>query len=470
MTRPPATSWTPGQHVPAGPVGLLPAGQQHGYQDAMAVHDLVSTITAEVNRRLAEARRDGNRPSSADQAAIVEQVIAEHLALARHRGAIDGRPPLDPGSEEEVRLRARQAHSPLGPLGPHLAGRQWSDVEVNGAVNMICTERVGGTRAEFPSPFATDGEAFEWVAEQAALAGRRFDESNPSVRFRTAGGVRIHAISRVTSITHIDCRIYLPGLDRLDGLAAAGMFNADVHAVLEGSAALREPVGLVISGGTGAGKTTLLRAWANAHPDPLVLDRVVTVEDEQELFLPPARFRNLVAFEAREANVDGKGEYSMERYLTENLRRQTPYRVLLGELKPDGGVLPLLLAVGQGIAQGVATTVHAPSAEDVIHRLRTYAALGTRHVPDTTVLETIAATVDLVVHVARVGGRRVVTAIREYVDYRDSVVTSTELWRWHPAAGQAVRTDREMSERLTAKLLTAGVDPAVLHRRTGDFW
>jgi pilus assembly protein CpaF len=228
---------------------------------------------------------------------------------------------------------------------------------------------------------------------------------------------------------------------------------------------LQEPFAMVISGAAGCGKTTLLRAWANASPGQPVLERVVTVEDEQELFLSRDRFRNLVEFESKEANVDGKGDYPMQRYLTENLRRQTPSKVLLGEMKPDGGVLPLLLAAGQGIAQGVATTIHAPSAADVVDRLLIYASFGSRQVPQRTVLQTIASTVDLIVHVANVQGRRVVTTVREVADYRDGAVTSAELWRWDPRAGRAVRTEVDMSDGLSEKLSRARIDPAALVRR-----
>jgi len=402
---------------------------------------------------------------AADRGALVEESITAVLVAARQQAEADGLAPLSPVDEDAVRQRARAARAELGPLSAVLtATHRFSDVEVNGAVNMVLTERAGGRRVEVASPFGSDEQVWEWAAAQAALAGRRFDEANPSVRFRLPGGVRVHAVGRVTSLTHLDCRLFTPALDSLTGLAGAGMAGPDVTALLAATAALAVPIGLVISGGTGAGKTTLLRAWANAMPTERNLERVVTVEDEAELFLDRQRWRNLVEFEAREANVDGKGVYDVERYLSADLRRQTPSRVLLGELKPDGGVLPLLLAAGQGIAQGIATTIHAPSAADVVARLRTYAAFGSRQVPEAVVLETIAATIDVVVHVAQVGAARVVTSVREIVDYRAGTVSSTELWRWSPRAGRAVRTEVDLSERLAAKLATV-TDPS--HFRAG---
>ncbi|WP_232303718.1 ATPase, T2SS/T4P/T4SS family [Pseudofrankia sp. DC12] len=425
--------------------------------------ELVAALVAEVGEmveaRLAQARRSGVTVDPADRASLVEDAVAVVLAAARADAAEAGVAPLDLVGQEMVRARAREAGADLGVLGPVLtAAHRFSDVEVNGAVNMVCTERLSGRRVEGPSPFATDVAVWEWAASRAALAGRRFDEANPSVRFRLPNGVRVHALGRVTSVTHLDCRLFTPALDSLAGLAAAGMCGPDVAALLAATAALRVPFGLVLSGGTGAGKTTLLRAWANAAPAERALDRVVTVEDEAELFLDRARFRNLVEFETRESNVDGRGEYSMERYLTADLRRQTPSRVLLGELKPDGGVLPLLLGAGQGIGQGIATTIHALSAADVVARLQTYAAFGSRTVAEPVVLATIARALDLVVHVAHVGGRRVVTEVREIGDYQAGMVTSAQLWAWHPGAGRAVRTEIEMSPALREKLASV-TDP-----------
>jgi len=149
-----------------------------------------------------------------------------------------------------------------------------------------------------------------------------------------------------------------------------------------------------------------------------------------------------------------------------------PFIRALGELRPDGGVLPLLLAVGQGIAQGVATTIHAPSAADVVARLRTYAAFEAQRVPEPAVLETIASTIDLIVHVASVDGQRLVTSVREVGEVREGRVTSAELWRWGPRTGRAVRTDLDFSEPLAAKLRSAGVDPMVIdpRRRTRAAW
>lgn len=448
-------------HVPTAPALSAEASAAIDEVDLRA---LVTELRAQVNQIIETDRQLGVVLDGEHRAAVGEEVIAAWFRGQHEDRIRRGRPALDQNVADRIRDEVRAALSPLGLLTRYLSTTQWSDVEVNGALNVICTQRDTGARREYASPFREDHEAFEWVAEQAAKAGRRFDEANPSVRFRLPNGVRVHAISRVTTHTHLSFRLFPPSLDTFAGLADTGMFGPDVHALLAATAAARAPIGVIFTGGTGAGKTTLLRAWLNAHPDRTVLDRVVTVEDEQELFLDPGRFRNLIEFEARESNVDGKGEYSMERYLSHDLRRQTPQRVGLGELRPDGGVMPLLLALGQGIAQGVATTLHAPAADQVLNRIDIYAATGTQRLPQATVMQTVAAAVDLVVHVEHRDGHRVVATIRELAEYRDGTVTSAELWRYDPGAAQTLRTDLEITDALAAKLVHAGLDPAVLER------
>jgi pilus assembly protein CpaF len=446
-----------------------PGGQSGGFGEPWALDEatirrVVTFVLDQVNVEVDTRRAQGAVMEQQQREALAEDALAGWLRQESETRIRQGRPGLASGLVEHLRTQVRAAVSPLGPLGVFLSTPMWSDVQVNGARNVVCTERGTDIRREYASPFASDQAVFDWVAEKAAAFGRRFDEANPSCRFRLPNGVRVHAIGRVTSHTHIDCRMFLPGLDTLPGLASTGMFGDDVAQLLRATAAVREPIGVVFSGGTGEGKTTLLRAWLNAHPDPVVLDRVVTVEDEQELFLDRERFRNLVEFEARETNVADGGEYSMSRYLSHDLRRQSPQRVALGELRPDGGVMPLLLALGQGIAQGVATTIHAPTAADVLPRIRTYSAVGDVRLPETTVLETVAASVDLIIHAARVNGRRMVVSVREIAEYRDGMVASAELWRWEPGEGRAVRTNIAMSERLSAKLRTAGLDSHLTER------
>src|SRR5258707_1058051 len=112
---------------------------------------------------------------------------------------------------------------------------------------------------EPPADFATAHE-LDGVMDESELpeliTGVR-DQSNPSVRFRLPGGVRVHAIGRVTSHTHLSFRMFVPGLDTISDLQAAGMFGADLAAVLSASASVREPLGIIFAGGTGVGKTTL---------------------------------------------------------------------------------------------------------------------------------------------------------------------------------------------------------------------
>src|ERR1700730_15357254 len=98
-------------------------------------------------------------------------------------------------------------------------------------------------------------------------------------------------------------------------------------------AAVRARFDVVIAGGQGDGKTTLLRALAAAI-EPA--DRVVTAETDFELGLDhlPARHHEVIALEAREANVEGVGRVSCAE-LVRRAMRMSARRIIVGEVLGD---------------------------------------------------------------------------------------------------------------------------------------
>ena len=94
-----------------------------------------------------------------------------------------------------------------------------------------------------------------------------------------------------------------------------------------------------------SGKTTLLRALA-AEISPR--ERIVTIEQAFELGLDtvPERHPDMVALEARPANVEGVGLISVADLVRRALRMNAD-RVVVGEVLGDE-VLPMLNAMSQG--------------------------------------------------------------------------------------------------------------------------
>jgi pilus assembly protein CpaF len=209
-------------------------------------HDVIDAV---------DARRTQGLPVTAEHRdSLAEEEVAAWLRREAEACIRDGVPPPPPAVADWVRAEVRAAVSALGPIVKFLNAARWSDVEINGMQNVVCTERGTGLRHEFTSPFTTDAAAFEWAAQHAAEAGRRFDESTPSVRFRLAKGMRVHAIGRVTSRTHIDIRLFVPGLEDLQGLTAAGMFGPDIALLLQATAAVRDPIGIIFPAAPATGR------------------------------------------------------------------------------------------------------------------------------------------------------------------------------------------------------------------------
>ena len=110
-------------------------------------------------------------------------------------------------------------------------------------------------------------------------------------------------------------------------------------------AAVRARKNLVVSGAMNSGKTTLLRALATEVPPR---ERIVTIEQALELGLDADRQRHpdMVALEARPANVEGEGLITVADLVRRALRMNAD-RVIVGEVLGDE-VLPMLNAMSQG--------------------------------------------------------------------------------------------------------------------------
>ncbi|GAA4175054.1 hypothetical protein GCM10022287_19850 [Gryllotalpicola koreensis] len=237
-----------------------------------------------------------------------------------------------------------------------------------------------------------------------ALGGRHLDVASPLGDVRLGSGVRIHAVLPPVSVGGATISIRVPraaGLS-LDELAAGGMATAVQRDALATAVAGRK--NLLITGATGSGKTTLLAALlALAPPD----ERIVIVEDLAEL---QVKHPHVVSLESRQANLEGVGEIALARLVREALRMR-PDRLVVGECR-GAEIRELFSALNTG-HDGGAGTLHANSLADVPARIEALGALAGLS-PD-AVAPQAASAIDLVVHVARPGGRRAIAAMGELV-------------------------------------------------------
>ena len=230
-----------------------------------------------------------------------------------------------------------------------------TDVLVNGHQEVWVDSGLGLVRTE--SPFF-DAEALAEAARQLIAAGdRHLDLANPCADV-SLGLMRVHATlaSGISQNTLLSIRIHRPQLLTLTDLVAKEFCSEAQAEELHRMVLQRKS--FLVSGPTGCGKTTLLRALlAEAAPD-----RIILLEDVAELL--PIK-GHVIALQTRQANIEGRGQLSLERLLREALRMR-PDRLVIGEVR--GAELAVLLqALNTGHAG--AATIHANSSSDVANRL-----------------------------------------------------------------------------------------------------
>ena len=157
---------------------------------------------------------------------------------------------------------------------------------------------------------------------------------------------------------------------------------------------INDRLNIVVSGGTSTGKTTFARALLDlVSPD----ERLVTIEDAFELF--PAQL-NTVALRSDRAPTS---ERSPARLLEASLRMR-PDRIILGELRGTEATTFLeALNTGHG---GSVTTIHADTALKAIDRIAMMVLGAGINMTFDDVRTYCAQTVEVVVQLGRVGGKR----------------------------------------------------------------
>jgi len=345
------------------------------------VTDRTASLTPFIPRRSAAAARSRGGP--APMPPVSDQ------ARGGPGGAVG--PPLPP------RLPPELAEA-FGPLAPYVALPAVTDVLVapGGAVWL---DEGAGLRRDGARPLP-EAEVRALAVRLIALGGRHIDEGSPLGDVRLGTGIRVHAALPPVSVGGSTVSIRVPraaGLSLVE-LAAAGMATEQQRDALAAAVAARR--NLLITGATGSGKTTLLAALLALAPPG---ERIVVVEDLAEL---QVRHPHVVSLEARQANLEGAGEIGLARLVREALRMR-PDRLVVGECR-GAEVRELFAALNTG-HDGGAGTLHANSLADVPARIEALGALA--GLAPEVVARQAASALDLVVHVARVDGRRCVAAM-----------------------------------------------------------
>jgi len=302
-----------------------------------------------------------DRRSVADDQRIAQQVLDALFGMGRLQVLID-----DPGIE---------------------------NIDINGCDRVWATFADGSKRLMAPVA-DSDEELVDLVRSAASrfgLSERRFDNGRPELDLQLPDGSRLSALMAVSTRPSVSVRRHRFADLSIADLVALGTMSDEVASLL--SAAVRARKNIVVAGAMNSGKTTLLRALASEIPPR---ERLVTIEQAFELGLERSseRHPDMVALEARPANVEGEGQISVADLVRRALRMNAD-RVIVGEVLGDE-ILPMLNAMSQG-RSGSMCTVHSNSSAGVFRRIASYAVQSPERLPLEATNLLVAGAVDFVV-------------------------------------------------------------------------
>ena len=293
----------------------------------------------------------------------------------------------------------------LRPIEHLILDPEISEVMVNGN-GRIFVERWGVVE-EVPGISVKEEVLQIAVKNIARRLGDEIGDGRPILDSRLPDGSRVAAIFPPCSIggTTLAIRKFASHLFSVDELVRIGSMTAPVLSILR--AAIADRKNILISGGTSTGKTTMLNALA-AMIDPA--DRLVVIEDTAELHLVQP---NVVRLEARR-EVPGTPAVSIRDLLKATLRLR-PDRILLGEVR-GAEAFDLLQALNTGHS-GTLATIHANGAAQSLRRLSTCVLQSDVQLPFSAIQSGIADSINLLLHIERRAGKRVVGELLEVGGY-----------------------------------------------------
>jgi pilus assembly protein CpaF len=226
----------------------------------------------------------------------------------------------------------------------------------------------------------------------------------------------------------------------VDSMVATGSMTKAMAQFLKDIARGRATV--VFSGISGSGKTTLLEAMSREFD---VSDRIVLVEDTEELSLPAA---DLVPLRSRQVipGEDVNQSVSLE-WLVRQANRMRPDRIIVGEVR--GSEMAEFLTAANSGADGSMTTVHASSAQEAINKMLSLSMKSGNVKSEISILRDIAASVQIIVQLGVIDNKYKVLQIEEIsntVNRNTMGIQTATIFKFDRNTGRFTFDDRPSDE------------------------
>ena len=323
---------------------------------------------------------------------------------------------------DKVFFRVRKE---LDVLEPFAEDRDVSEIMVNGKDEIFIEKN--GHLMKADASFDTVEELEELIQRIAAGVHREINEMNPIVDARLPDGSRVNAVYRNIALNGpiLTIRKFPEKAITMETLIRLGSITEEAADFLR--TLVKAGYNCFISGGTSSGKTTFLNVLSNFIP---AYERVIVIEDSAELQI--RQIRNLVRLECKNANVQGKGQITMEQLIKTSLRMR-PDRIIVGEVR-GREVLDMLQAMNTGHA-GSLSTGHGNSIEGMLRRLESM-FLQAADFPVEAIRSQIAEGIDMIIHLGRLAdGKRKVLEIAELTGIKEGRIQVHSIFKYRSGKG-----------------------------------
>ncbi len=286
--------------------------------------------------------------------------------------------------------------------------------------------------------FSDEKELMDLIDSIARQINRRIDQESPILDGRLIDGSRINATIPPVSPDGPSLTIRkfkkdpLTIIDLIKSKTISIELAAYLWLCIDGLGV--KSANAIISGGTSSGKTTTLNALSSfINPK----ERIITIEDTLELQIP---HEHVIRMETRPANVENKGELTMND-LVKNSLRQRPDRIIVGEVRADEAIT-LFTALNTG--HSGFGTLHANDARETITRLTN---------EPMSVPEIMIQAIDFIIMQNRIYtssgvSYRRISEVAEIVGIEEGVVQLNKIFQWNP------ETDKIDNVSISSKTLS----------------
>lgn len=296
----------------------------------------------------------------------------------------------------------------LKPIENLLASKTVSEIMVNPDGSIWIEENGQILRA---AGVQFDGGTLQTALEVIANRfGKKLDANSPILNLRLPDGSRMAAMIPpvVNPQPLMTIRKFTSRNFTLEDLIRVEMLTEEQGVALTN--AVRGGQNILIAGATGSGKSTLLGVLADAIPEH---ERILLIEDTAELHI---RRPHVISSESQ--TDTHRSQITFDDLLKAILRHR-PDRIIVGEVR-GSEARTLLDAMNTG-HRGTMATIHANSATEALHRMGTLALRGDARADAQRITEEVDRCLNMVVHIARIKGKRFVRQIYEVARTRENI-------------------------------------------------